>query len=350
MINSKTYQEEIEKIIKMDIPFEKLDNKKVLITGATGLIGSFLVDTLMLYNKLNNKNIKIVATSFREEGIKNRFKDYIGNKNFTYFTQDITKPVTYQEEVNYIFHLASNADPRSFKTDPVGIITSNVIGVYNLLEYAKEKNVERLLYTSSGEVYGQADSSIKEFVEDYSGYVNPTNPRSCYPNSKRCAETLCVSYSEEYNINTVIARPSHVYGPTMTKKDSRVYAEFIRNVLNGEDITLKSKGDTIRSYTYVADCVSALLYIMLLGEDKEAYNIANKNSIISIKELAETIAGIGNKKVLYDIPKEVPSNDNPMKCGVLNANKLETLGWHALSDFKTGITSTINILKEANND
>ena len=351
MINNQNYLNDLAKITKIGIPYQELTNKKIMITGACGLIGSYLVDLLMYYNEKYDTNIQIVATSRSEKSIKNRFNEYLNNHCFSYLIQDISEPINYDKPVDYIIHLASNADPASFKEDPVGTIKGNVFGLYYLLEYARLHNVSRVLYTSSGEVYGVADQNIKEFKEEYSGYVNPNNSRSCYPNSKRCAETLCASYTDEYHISTVIARPSHTYGPTMTNHDSRAYAEFIRNVLNDEDIVLKSLGKPIRSYTYVGDCVSALLYILLRGKDKESYNVANENSIVSIRELAETIAKVGHKKVVFDIPENNDTtNNNPMQCGILNTDKLKSLGWHGIYDITDGITTTINILKEVKNE
>ena len=347
MIDSITYQKDLTYVANLDI-VNKLKNKNIMITGACGLIGSFLVDVIMKHNELFNDNITVIAYDFKEEFIHNRFKSYINNSNFKYVCQDVNLPLEYSDKVDYIMHLASNAHPALFKTDPVGTIKANIIGLLNLLEFAKDKNVTRVLYTSTGEVYGEKEG-IKEFSENDLGFVNPTLYRSCYPNSKRCAETLCVSFSEQYKVSTVIARPSHVYGPTMTKSDSRVYAEFIRNILNNEDITLKSLGNQTRSYTYVADAVSALLYILLLGKDQNAYNISNPNSILSIKEMAEIIAKIGNKKVLFDIPKDTPTNANPMSVGVLNSSKLQNIGWIPKYNSEEGFLNTINILKELDN-
>ena len=344
MIESKTYQEDLTYVANLDI-FNKLKNKSIMITGACGLIGSFLVDAIMMHNKLSKDNITVIAYDFKEEFITSRFPNYLKNKNFKYICQDVNLPLKYRGKVNYIVHLASNAHPALFKTDPVGTIKANIVGLLNLLEFAKDKKVDRVLYTSTGEVYGEKENA-KEFSENDLGFVNPTLYRSCYPNSKRCAETLCVSFSEQFGVSTVIARPSHIYGPTMTKSDSRVYAEFIRNVLNNEDITLKSHGNQTRIYTYIADAVIALLYILLAGEDRNAYNIANPNSILSIREMAEIIAGIGNKKVLFDIPKDTPTNANPMQCGVLNSDKLQSIGWVPKYDSKSGFINTINILKE----
>lgn len=347
MMDSKTYQEDLSYVAKLPI-FDKLKNKSIMITGACGLIGSFLTDAIMMHNKLTRDNITVIAYDYKEEFIHSRFPNYLDNPNFKYICQDVNLPLEYNDEVNYIMHLASNAHPALFKTDPVGTIKANIVGLLNLLEFAKVKKVDRVLYTSTGEVYGEKEG-ITAFQENDLGFVNSTVYRSCYPNSKRCAETLCVSYSEQFGVSTVIARPSHVYGPTMTKSDSRVYAEFIRNILNNEDIVLKSPGTQTRSYTYVADTVSALLYILIFGEDKNAYNIANPNSILSIREMAEIIADIGNKKVLFDISKDTSTNANPMQCGVLNSNKLQDIGWKPKYDSKDGFINTINILKEVNN-
>ena len=342
--NSLTYKSDINKIANMPI-FNTLKNKSIMITGACGLIGSFLVDVLMECNQLFNANITVIAYDFKNEFITNRFPNYLNNLNFKYICQDVNLPLNYDEKVDFIMHLASNAHPGLFKTDPVGTIKSNIIGLNNLLEFARYKGVKRVLYTSPGEVYGVAKENIKEFKEDYSGHVDSTSSRSCYPNSKRCAETLCVSYSEQYGVDTVIARPSHVYGPTMTKNDTRVYAQFIENVLNNEDIVLKSKGEQVRSYCYVADCVSALIYILVNGKDKNAYNIAYKNSITSIYNMALVIAKIGNCQVKFDINEENLVK-NPMQCGVLNSDKLESLGWYGQYDLVDGYKNTINILKE----
>ena len=347
MIDSKTYQNDLIYVANLPI-YDKLRDKSIMITGACGLIGSFLVDALMMHNELSNDNITVIAYDFKEEFIESRFPTYLNNPNFKYVCQDVNLPLDYSEPVDYIMHLASNAHPALFKTDPVGTIKANIIGLINLLEFAKDKNVSRVLYTSTGEVYGEKDG-VSEFNENDLGFVNPTLYRSCYPNSKRCAETLCVSFSEQYGVSTVIARPSHVYGPSFTKNDSRVYAEFIRNILNDEDITLKSAGNQVRSYTYVADAVSALIYILLMGEDSNAYNIANPNSILSIREMAEIIADIGNKKVLFDIPADTPTNANPMQCGVLNSDKLQSIGWKPKYNSQEGFLNTINTLKELNN-
>ena len=340
---SKTYYEDIYGVAKDNI-LSKLNNKTIMVTWAYGLIGSCIVDVLMIRNFKFDSNITVIANGRNEENLVNRFSNYIWNSKFKFIAQDINIPIDYEESVDYIIHLASNANPSAYKADPVGTINANIIGLKNLLDYAKDNNVTRLLYTSSGEVYWEADSSIKEFKEDFSGYVNSMFSRSCYPNSKRCAETLCVSYTEQYWVDTVIARPSHTYWPSMTESDTRAYAQFLRNVINWEDIVLKSEWKQVRSYTYVIDCAKAFFYILINGESKNAYNVANPDSIISIKEMAEIIAKLGNKKVVMDLPKNsIPS---PMQCWVLNTYKLQSLWFKANYDIETGYKHCLNILNE----
>ena len=206
--------------------------------------------------------------------------------------------------------------------------------------------MKRMLFVSTGEVYGEGDG--RDFTEEYSGYVDCIKPRSCYPSSKRAAETLCASYVVEYGADVVIARPCHTYGPHFTEQDNRVYAQFIRNVINNEDIVMKSTGEQFRSWCYVVDCVSALLHILLKGECGQAYNIADSNSNISIRKLAETIAKIGGKKVVIDVPSEAEGKGyNVVTKSVFSTEKLEKLGWHIAGKFDNKILSTIFECKSA---
>lgn len=204
-------------------------------------------------------------------------------------------------------------------------------------------SMRRFLYVSSGEVYGEGDGRV--FSEDYSRYVNPLLVRSCYPTAKRTAENLCISYGSEYGADVVIARPCHVFGPYFTEDDHRVYAEFIRNVLRGEDIVMKSDGVQYRSWSYVVNCAAAVLYIMLNGKSSEAYNIADPDSALAIRELAETIADIGGKRVLrVNANVAEKSGFNPVTRSVFNVERLCSLGWAPLSPFRLNLESTIEEL------
>lgn len=332
-----TYKEDILNIASLDLPWSKLSGCNILVTGATGLIGGSLVDALMLNP---NKDYQVYASGRNEERARKRFAEFADDLAFHFVKYDVLEPLESDVDFDYIIHAASNASPNFFATKPVEVIKSNIQGLSNLMEYGLSHGMKRMLYVSSGEVYGEGDGRV--FTEDYSGYVNCTSPRSCYPSSKRAAETLCVSYAQEYGADVVIARPCHTYGPHFTEADNRVYAQFIRNVLRGEDIIMKSTGAQFRSWCYVVDCVSALLHILLKGENRQAYNIADASSNISIKELAEMIAGIGGKKVVIDLPSDAEkAGFNVVTKSVFDTTKLSSLGWAIDGSMKDKMYKTI---------
>lgn len=331
------YIDDIKVAATKQLPWHKLEGTNILITGATGLIGSCIVDILMNHP---NKNFNVYASGRNEERAKIKFSAYKNDPLFHFFKYDVLKPLVGNISFHYIIHGASNASPNFFASKPVEVIKSNIFGISNLFEYGMTHNLKRLLYISSGEVYGEGDGRI--FTEEYSGYIDCTKPRSCYPISKRAAETLCASYTSEYGIESVIARPSHTYGPHFTELDNRVYAQFIKNVLNEEDIVMKSTGSQYRSWCYVVDCASAILYILLKGENGQAYNIADNNSNITIKELAEMIARIANKKIITEIPSVTEkAGFNIVTKSIFSTNKIKALGWNIIGNMNEKMRITI---------
>ncbi len=341
--NIKRYNKNIEKAIMNNDNFEELKNKSILITGANGLIASCIVDILNWLNVNRNYNIEIKALVRNKAHLLERFKEY---NNFEVIEQDVVDEIKYNKNIDYIIHAASNSHPKSFSEDPVGTMLGNFIGMKNILDFAVNNNCKRVEYISSGEIYGQAIENINAFDENYSGKIDPTSARSCYPISKLASETLCVSYSQQYKVETVISRPCHCYGPTQTENDSRASAQFIRNVLNNSDIIMKSKGKQIRSYCYVVDCAIGILTILTKGQNSNAYNIANNNSILSIREMAEIIAQESNKKVIIELPSNNEKKGyNPVTKSVLNGDKLEKIGWVPCWNAKEGILETLEIMK-----
>ena len=336
-----SYQEDILQIFEQDLSWENLSGANILVTGATGLIGGCLVETLMMNP---NRDYQVYASGRNEQRGYQRFKAFANDAAFHFVKYDVMQPLQSDVHFDYIIHAASNASPNFFAKSPVEVIKSNIDGVAHLMEYGMKHGMKRFLYVSSGEVYGEGDGRV--FTEGYSGYVDCAKPRSCYPSSKRAAETLCVSYAAEYGTDVVIARPCHTYGPHFTEQDNRVYAQFIRNVLRGEDIVMKSTGEQFRSWCYVVDCVSALLHILLKGTNGEAYNIADIKSNISIRELAETIATIGGRKVVIDISDvDEKRGFNPVTKSVFSTEKLESLGWRPQNHISEGIEKTINEIR-----
>ena len=338
------YQMDILQIFEEELPWEKISGANILVTGATGLIGGCLVETLMANPK---RDYQVYASGRNEKRARARFREFTDDTAFHFIKYDVMQPLKNDVCFDYIIHAASNANPKYYATQPVEVMKANFDGVSYLMDYGLHHGMKRFLYVSSGEVYGEGDGRV--FTEDYSGYVDCTKPRSCYPSSKRAAETLCVAYAAEYGADVVIARPCHIYGPHFTEQDNRVYAQFIRNVLRGEDIVMKSTGEQFRSWCYVVDCVSALLHILLKGTNGEAYNIADAKSNISIRELAETIATIGGRKVVMDIPDADEKNGfNPVTKSVFSTEKLEELSWKPRSHISRGLKNTIVALCTTN--
>ena len=341
---SELYESDLSAACKADLPWEKLNDKTVLITGAAGLIAACLIDLLVQKNKEAGMNIKILAAVRSQKRAERCFSEYLSMPCFQLIEQDVTEPWRGAIVPDFIIHAASNAHPLAFSKDPVGTMNANYIGVANLLELARKTNA-KVLYLSSGEVYG-LNNGIDIFRETDCGPIDLLSPRSCYPSSKRAAETLCSAYHAQYGVDTVIARPCHIYGPTMTDSDSRVIAQFIRNALKGEDIVMKSAGTQQRSMCYAVDCATALLTVLLKGNIVEAYNISDAESKITIAELAKLIAEKADVKVRFEIPDAIESAGyNKVEHSVLSGEKLSALGWSPSVTLDEGIGRTIEILK-----
>ena len=354
MEDNQLYLEDIKKVAEdINLNFENFKNKKILITGATGLICSFLVDVLMYRNENYNDNITIYMISRNEEKIKERYKKYKleklsnnNSENLIYIIQDVCTPFNFDINFDYIIHGASNTHPLMYSTDPVGTITTNVMGLDNLLKYSINYNTKRVFLMSSVEIYGENDGSINEFCESDFGYINCNTLRAGYPESKRVCEALCQAYISKYNLDIVIGRFSRIYGPTMQMQDSKAIAQFIKNAVNGEDIVLKSEGNQYYSYCYVADAVGAMLKIIFDGTNGEAYNISDKNSDITLKDLAKILASYNNKEVVFQLPDEKERKGySTATLAIMNSEKLKKIGWNAHYDMKNGLERTIEIIK-----
>lgn len=336
------YFDDIVEVASLPLPWNELKGKNILITGATGLIGSTLVEVLMSHAGID---YHVYASGRNESKIRTLFAKYIDSPFFHFIRYDVREPLSCNIDFHIIVAGAGVASPQLYATDPVSVMKSNFNGVDNLFTYGIEHGLEKFLYISSGEIYGEGDGRV--FTEDYSGYVNCATLRACYPSAKRATESLCIAYAHQYGIDVRIARPCHIYGPNFTDSDRRVYAQFIRNVLAGQDIVMKSTGSQYRSWCYVVDCVSALMYILLNGENGEAYNIADESSNITIKELAETIAEITGKRVVVELPTDVEkSGFNVVTKSLFSVAKLHTLGWKVSGSLSSKIGNTIDALNQ----
>ena len=337
-------EKDIEDILNNKINFKKLENSTVLITGASGMIGSYLMYTLAALNDLQSYNIKIVAL-VRD---KNKIPMYLkGRPDIIVLEQDVCERIMFNEKIDYIIHAASPASPKIMREKPVDTIMANTIGTFNTLKLAKKNNVQAYLYISSREVYGEPYEGQEKFDENTYGFVDPLLPRSCYPEGKKAAETMCVSFKEQYGLNVKIARPAHTYGPGMSIYDGRVQADFLKNVVNNENIIMKSKGEAVRTYTYISDVISGIFYV-LLNSDDVAYNMADENAKITIKGLAELLVSLYPERGLK---VEIQIDDDqkgcaPFKLGIINSDKLKKLGWSPKISLEDGFRKTVEYIEK----
>lgn len=339
------YKQDIQNVLKCPCDWENLRNKIFFISGGTGLVGTVFVDMLCFLNETFNLSLKIIVASRTIETFNKYFK---GRKEVCFIQQDVSKPFSFNEKIDYIIHLASNTHPKTYSTQPISTITTNVLGTINLLEIAKNNPGCRFLLLSSVEIYGENQNKLlNKFTENDFGYINCNTVRAGYNESKRCSEALACAYNSECNIDFVIARLCRCYGPTLLKTDTKALSQFIFNSLKSENIVLKSKGNQKYSYIYVADACTSLITILLNGKTGEAYNISDSGSDIQLKKLAAICADIGNSKVIFNLPTEEEKKGySKATKAVLDSTKLQQLGWKACYNIAEGIKRTITILKD----
>lgn len=310
-------EKDLQRIIK-DFDMSVFDNKTVCITGATGLLGSLCVKSLLI----SGFNIQVIALVRNRNKAENIFSKYISDK-LTFITQDINDKIHYEGQVDYIIHCANSTSSKDFIDKPVETLLTTINGTKNVLEFAKSKTILGMVYLSSLEVYGV---QINEYIsEDDYGYIDILSPRSSYSEGKKAAETLCISYGSEYGIPVKIARLAQTFGAGISNDDNRVFAQFVRSVVNGENIILHTKGETKRNYCYTTDAITGIFTILTKGKNNNAYNIANKESYISILEMAKMLEN-DKTKVVFEIDNK-NRGYNPTVKICLDSSKLETLGW-----------------------
>ncbi|MBQ6021787.1 MAG: NAD-dependent epimerase/dehydratase family protein [Clostridia bacterium] len=345
---SSLWISDLDEVLASLPALSSLEGKSVMITGAAGLVLSAVTDLLIRYNETHEKKIGILAAGRWPEEMTGRFGDYTEKPYFTFVRYDASRTDnSITLPCDYIIHGASNAFPEMIVKEPVETMLSNVLGVKYLLDYARECGAKRLLYISSSEVYGQKQSA-EPYREGEYGYIDLLSPRNSYSVGKRAAETLCASYAAEYGVESVIVRPGHIYGPTAAPQDNRVASAWSWAAAKGEPIIMKSDGAQKRSYCYCLDCASAILKVLLEGENTRAYNISNPASIVTIREMAALVAKAGNVPLSQAEATEAEKKGfNPMSNSSLDSAGLESLGWRGLFDAPRGFAHTVQILREA---
>ena len=335
--------EDISKVISSCSSLEEMSGKTVLITGASGMLPSAMVDTLLSLNRDQNRGIKIIGLVRNITKAQRRFDLELHQRfGLQLIAHDVSVPLEINQHVDYIIHAASQASPKYYGVDPVGTIAPNVFGTKWLLDLAV-KHKATFLFFSSGEVYGKLPEEVMPVTESTYGHLDPMNVRSCYGESKRLAETLCVSYHKQYGAKVRIVRPFHTYGPGMPLDDGRVFADFVSDIVNRRDIQLASDGSALRPYCYLSDATSAFFKVLLKGSDAEAYNVGNPDAEISVKELADTLVSLFPERGLS--VKFVGQKTNymvsPISRMVPSIEKISNLGWKPTITIKEGFKRTI---------
>lgn len=327
-----------------EIPWQELKNKRILITGASGMVGSTLIRMLLEYSRQENGNLQVVGISRSKETAEKQLGDIMDSPEFSYISGDINVLLEEMGAFDYIIHCASNTHPKQYSTDPIGTIMTNVLGTKNLLDYAVTYGVKRFVFLSSVEIYGENRGDVDVFGEDYLGYIDCNTLRSGYPEGKRLGESMCNAYAKQKGIDFVIPRLSRTYGPGLLNTDSKAISQFIHKAAAGEDIVLKSKGDQLFSYTYAEDAVAAVLLVMLKGKSGEAYNVSDSGSVLTLAELAGILANIAGTKVIFELPDEVErAGYSTATKAVLDASKLEGLGWCARVHMREGLERVVKM-------
>lgn len=323
---------------RADLPWHQLDGQTVLVTGAAGMLASYVTWLLLRLHEYAGIDVSVVALCRNSQKAERYFGSYAGKPYFRMLTQDVCDAITYDGAVDYIFHLAGNASPHFINTDPVGIMKGNLLGTMNVLELAREKRTAKVLFASTREVYG-ANEHADKLDECSYGVLDPLDARSCYPESKRAAETLLKSYRLQYGVDFNTIRIAHAYGPTMTlENDGRVMADLVGDVVAGRDIVLKSNGEAIRAFLYVTDAVLGMFTVLFRGKAGEAYNLANETEPVSIRELAQRLAASRNDKTIRVVVNE---GDQKGYCAyrrtALDTTAIAQLGWRPQVSLGEGI-------------
>lgn len=327
MMESSIQRKEFDDVARTLPVLGELNGQSVLITGATGLLGGQLAQTMLAYNRLFGKKIQVIVNGRNRE----KLHEIYGTLPVDYLISDIREHQRTDFPIDYIIHCASITSSQAFVKTPVDTIHTAITGTANILELARQKKVKGFLYTSSLEVYG-LPPKFKVGENDY-GQIDFLNVRSSYSESKRMVECLCKAYETQYGVPIKIARLTQTIGSGIDYNDNRVFAQFAKSVIERKNIILNTPGQTVRSYCDICDAVKAIITILLHGNVGEAYNVANKETVISIADMAQLVCDQNpeaNIKVVFNTPNDISKlGYNPEMKISLDTSKLEKLGWHA---------------------
>ena len=337
-------------IVNSNNPWNSLEGKNILITGANGFLPAYMIETILYLNETKfSDKANIFALVRNKENALKRFSDYLGRNELNFIVQDVCKPININKPIHYIIHAASQASPKFYKNDPVGTLCPNVIGTYHLLEMAREKKVKSFLFFSSAEIYGKVEEKEIPTKEKHFGCVDPTDVRSSYAESKRMGETMCISWFKQFGVPVKTVRPFHTYGPGMKLNDGRVFADFVSNIVKKEDIVIKSDGKSTRAFCYLADAVTGFFTVLLKGKNGESYNVGNDKCEINISKLAKKLVNLFPEYRL-NVIKEKRDNSDYLESKITrncpDISKIRLIGWEPYYSIEEGFQRTIKSFKQ----
>ncbi len=338
-------EDDLKQIIAR-IPYEMCEGKTFLITGANGFLASYMTDTLMCLKREGYiQKCTVIALCRNREKAERVFAEWLGDKDFYLLIQSVEEKIVYEGKIDYIIHAASCSTTHLFESNPADVMTANLIGSYNLLELAREKNVSGFLFFSSGAVYG--DTEAEEIREEETYAIDYLEPKNCYAVGKRAGEALCRAYWKQYHVPAKGVRISHTYGPGIDLNDGHVYSDFAKSIVEGAALVIKGDGLASRPFCYVSDAIRAFFLILLRGGGGEMYNMANPEMNVTIKELADLLTQTVFPERELGVIVQTPSVAKRAQKVRINIEKLKRLGWHPEIGLELGFQRLVKSIEEA---
>lgn len=351
-MNDFIIKRDMEDIFSRNIDWNQLDGKTILLTGAYGMLASYIVYFAEYLHSIKMIDVSLIVVVRNPQKFRTRFPTICKQGFIQVINSDLNERIDIEGDVNYIIHAASLASPQYYSECPVDVTMPNVVGTINLLKLAVEKKTEGFLLFSSIDVYGSVEKEGL-FDEKTIGVLDTLDIHNCYGESKRMAETMCKAYQIQYGVPVKIARIAHTYAPTMDiENDPRVFASFVKNIVENKDIEMKSDGSGRRTFCYITDAVAGYFAILLKGISGEAYNVCNTSQYLSVLELAECLVNILPEKKLKVVRKQRDKSEHYTenslllgKTSIPDNSKLKELGWEPTVDVKDGFRRVISYLE-----
>ena len=341
---------DLAEIVAHDLPWHAFEGAHLLVTGASGMLPSYAVHALLALNDRHRLGMSVWALVRNEAKAQTVLAHALGRPDFHLLVADVSEPFEFPSPLDWVIHGASPARPALHARDPVGTLRANLAGTTNLLELCRSRPGSGLLLMSSAEVYGEPSGHVALIDENGYGGLDPVNPRACYSEGKRAAETLLTAYGQQYGVGGRIARFGHVYGPGLDRSDGRVQADFAANVAAGQDIVLNSDGSAVRTYTYVADAVAGMFYVLLRG-DAKPYNVSDENGLTSIRDLATAFVRARPERGLRlrFADGVQPAGTSSVRHQGLSSARLAGLGWRPQVDLAAGLDRMVTAFESSTN-